>query len=105
MMREHRFRHLPVQHAGKLVGVITDRDIKLASSFQGGDALKVEEVIPPAPYFIGPYAPMDEVAYQMAEHKYGCAIIVQANDKVVGLFTSVDRMRLLEDTLKGVHKA
>ena len=105
MMREHRFRHLQVQHAGKLVGVITDRDIKLASSFQGGDALKVEEVMTPDPYFIGPDAPMDEVAYQMAEHKYGCAIIVQANDKVVGIFTSVDGMRLLGDSLKGVHKA
>ena len=33
MMREHRIRHLPVQEAGKLVGVLTDRDLKLAASF------------------------------------------------------------------------
>ena len=28
-------RHLPVQEEGKLVGIITDRDIKLANSLPG----------------------------------------------------------------------
>ena len=29
LMREHRFRHLPVTSADAIVGVLTDRDIKL----------------------------------------------------------------------------
>jgi acetoin utilization protein AcuB len=29
LMREHRFRHLPVTCAGEIVGMRTDRDIKL----------------------------------------------------------------------------
>src|SRR5688500_13829306 len=88
MMREYRFRHLPVQEAGEAIGVITDRDVKLASSFQDSLALKVEEVMTPDPYTVTPNAPLDQVVTEMAEHKYGCAIVKQKNGKVVGIFTA-----------------
>src|SRR5689334_8077385 len=75
LMREHRIRHLPVCESGKLVGVLTDRDLKLAASFTGSQELTVEEVMSPDPYTVTPEAPLDEVVLGMAEHKYGCAII------------------------------
>lgn len=31
LMKQHRFRRLPVMHDGELVGVVTDRDLKEAS--------------------------------------------------------------------------
>lgn len=105
MMREHRFRHLPVQDGGKLMGVLTDRDVKLASSFSESGELTVEEVMTPDPYTVHPEAPLDEVALEMAEHKYGCAIVKQDNGKVVGIFTVVDAMRVLGETLGAFYKA
>lgn len=104
MMREHRFRHLPVQDGGRLVGVLTDRDLKLATSFEGSDELLAEDVMTPDPYVVAPDAPLDQVASAMAEHKYGCAIVQQGNGKVVGIFTATDGMRVLAETLEAFYK-
>jgi acetoin utilization protein AcuB len=104
MMREHRIRHLPVQDGGKLIGVLTDRDIKLAASFEGSADLVAEEVMTPDPYTVAPETPADVVAKEMAEHKWGCAIVQQSNGKVVGIFTAVDGMRVLAEMLDANYK-
>ena len=103
-MREHRIRHLPVLDEARLVGVLTDRDIKLARSFNDASKMLVEDVMTPEPYTVSPHAAVDEVAAEMAEHKYGCAIVRQENGKVVGIFTSVDGLSFLSHTLREHHK-
>jgi acetoin utilization protein AcuB len=105
MMREHQIRHLPVQVAGHLTGVLTDRDLKLAASFVGAEELKVEDVMTPDPYTVAPETPLDRVVLEMAEHKYGCAIVRQQNGKVVGIFTATDGLRVLAETLGSFYKA
>ncbi len=104
MMREYGIRHLPVQDGGKLVGIVTDRDVKLASSFKDAGHLKVEEVMTPDPFTVKPEMALDEVVLEMAEHKYGSAIVLQPNGKVVGIFTAVDAMRVLGETLEAFYK-
>ena len=81
LMREHHIRHLPVQVAGKLVGVVTDRDIKLAASFSHSEEFKVDDVMTPDPYTVSPETPLDEAVLEMAEHKYGCAVVQQGTEK------------------------
>ena len=105
MMREYRIRHLPVQDGGRLVGVLSDRDIKLAISFNLTDDTKVEDVMTPDPYTVKVHANLDEVVLQMAEHKYGCSIIVQDNGKVVGIFTDVDGLRVLGEMIHQHYKS
>lgn len=100
MMREYQIRHLPVQEGGKLVGIISDRDIKLASSFTDSYHLTVEEVMTPDPYTTTPQASLSDVVFEMAEHKYGSAIVKQENGKVVGIFTATDGLRVLGETLQ-----
>lgn len=104
MMRDHGIRHLPVQKGSKVVGVVTDRDIKLAASFNESEEFKVEDVMTPDPYCVSPDADTDQVAHEMAEHKYGCAIVTQDNGKVVGIFTATDGLRVLSEVLKGNYK-
>lgn len=100
-MRKLRLRHLPVLKGGKLVGILTDRDIKFVMSFSDVDPEKmtVEEAYTPEPYVTSPDAPLNEVVAQMAEHKYGCAIIVD-NGKLVGIFTEVDAYKALSELLE-----
>lgn len=99
MMRQYGVRHLPVQEGGRLVGVVTDRDVKLAASFSGAQDLTVNDVMTPDPYTVAPEVPLDAVVMEMAERKYGCAVI-QDHGKVVGIFTAIDGMRTLAEILQ-----
>ena len=106
MMRDHHIRHLPVLDGGKLIGILTDRDLHLIESLKDvePESVTVEDAMSQMPYSVSPDAAMDEVAAEMAEHKYGCAVVLQ-NLKVVGVLTTVDICRALAELLRGrLHK-
>jgi len=100
MMNEYKIRHLPVLEGGKLVGLLTDRDLRLVESFKDVDAtkLKVEEAMSSVVFSVEPDAALDEVVGTMAERKYGSAVVMH-NGKVVGIFTTVDVCRALAELL------
>jgi acetoin utilization protein AcuB len=101
MMQEHRIRHLPVLHGGRLVGMISDRDVHLVESLKDVNPLliTVSDAMEQAVYAVTPETPVDEVAQQMAEHKYGSAVVMQ-NHRVVGIFTTVDACHALAELLR-----
>jgi acetoin utilization protein AcuB len=101
-MHEHRIRHLPVLEGGALVGMLTERDVALVTSMKGVDAnnTTVEDAMTSVVYSVRPETPLDEVVREMAEHRYGSAVVV-ANGKVVGVFTTVDACRSLAELLHG----
>lgn len=100
-MREHRLRHLPVVGSQGLVGILTDRDIKLVLGFKDADPqrLKVGDACTPSPYMTTPEALLSEVVAHMADKKYGCALVVD-NGKLVGIFTETDAYRALSELLE-----
>lgn len=102
LMREHRIRHLPVLHAGKIVGIVSDGDLHLIETLKDVDPneVKVEDAMTQTPYTVEPETPLDQVVAQMAEHKYGCAVVI-SNGKVVGIFTTVDACRAFAEMLHG----
>ena len=100
LMQELKIRHLPVLKAGSLVGILSDRDVNLVMTFKDVDPKTetVEEAHSPDPYSVSPNAPLDEVVTEMAEKKYGCAVVMD-NHKLVGIFTEIDAFRALADLL------
>ncbi len=97
-MREKGFRHLPVLESGRLVGVITDRDLRLATSslapspFPPGS--RVEEVMSRAPLTADRLDPVEDAARTMRERKIGCLPVV-ANGTLVGIITGLDLLDAL----------
>ena len=96
MMDKHRIRHLPVLENGKVVGILTDRDIKFAMGFQSFDAkkAKVSEIAKDEVYVTSPDSKLENVVAHMAERKLGSAVVVD-NGKLVGIFTAVDGLAAL----------
>lgn len=95
MMKTYQIRHLPVQERGKLLGVLTDRDIKLSASFSHANELTVEDVMTPEPYVAHPETSLTQVLHTMYEHRIGCVIILEPNGKIMGIFTAHDAVRVL----------
>lgn len=101
LMRERGIRHLPVVDDRRLVGLVSQRDLYLLETLRAVDVAleRVAEAMTPEPYAVTPDAPLDEVAAEMAEHKYGSTVIVE-DGEVVGIFTTVDALRALSSVLR-----
>lgn len=104
LMHEHHFRHLPVTRAGDIVGVLTDRDIKLVLGpdfdYPNESELRVRDAYVERPCVVNASTPVAIVARTMAENHIGSAIVTK-NDKLVGIFTVTDACRALAEVLAG----
>jgi acetoin utilization protein AcuB len=89
-MEEHAIRHLPILRDGRLIGVITDRDIRYATRPGQHDAshaqTAVEELMTEAPITAGPVDPVEEAARLMRTRKIGCLPVLDG-DELVGIVT------------------
>jgi acetoin utilization protein AcuB len=97
-MREKGIRHLPVLDGERLVGVITDRDLRLATSalapspFPSGSA--VASVMARDPLTADPADPVEDAARIMRENKIGCLPIVDGG-LLIGIITGLDLLDAL----------
>jgi acetoin utilization protein AcuB len=97
-MREGGIRHLPVLRGGKLVGVLTQRDLYFLETISGVDIEidKVADAMTSDVYSVEPEESLREVARVMATRKYGCAVVME-DGRVLGIFTVTDAMRQLAE--------
>jgi CBS domain-containing protein len=102
-MREHHLHHLPVTENNAVVGIVTDRDIKLLLGpdfgYPEGRELSVEDAYMPNAYVIDLCTPLDEVLDTMAKRHIGSAIVTK-KDKLVGVFTHEDVCRAFAHYLR-----
>jgi acetoin utilization protein AcuB len=97
MIRRYQFRHLPVLKGGKIVGVVSDRDIKFAMGWSEADSenLRIKDVYTPDPYIASPDTPLEEVLNEMVEQQIGCALVGIGRSRLIGIFTTTDACRHL----------
>jgi acetoin utilization protein AcuB len=86
-LRKHRIRQLPVVHKDRLVGIITDRDLRSTSA-----ATKtVGEVMTARPTVIRAMVPIDEAARVLRRLKVGALPVID-DHKLVGIITITDML-------------
>lgn len=102
-MREHRIRHLPVTEDGALIGVVSDRDIKLLLGpdfdYPSPAELRVTDAMVMEAYVVDLNTPLRDVVAYMAEHRVGSALVTR-HGKLAGVFTSTDACRVLAEHLE-----
>lgn len=99
MMDAHEIRHLPVKQGDTLLGVITDRDIRLVSGPLSDQGDRVRDAYLPHAYTVELTEPLDNVLLHMAAHHLG-SVIVTKHGKLVGLFTVTDACRCFGEFLR-----
>ena len=90
-MKSHNIRHLPVLVRGKVVGILSERDVQLILAvYPHPKELVVGDAMVESPYTVTSDTPIEEVLQVMGENKYGSVVIVDNNNNVEGIFTEVD---------------
>ena len=100
IMRLGRVRHMPVVSGGRLVGVVSERDLlrtslSSLSSHRSAErkaflyAIEIGRVMSQPPIVIAPEATIRQAARVMAENKIGCLPVVE-DEALVGLVTETD---------------
>jgi CBS domain-containing protein len=103
LMQAHEIRHLPVVGDGRLVGIVSEHDVRLleGSAEIDPDLVRVDQVMNPDPFIVTGDTALDEVTEIMAKHKYS-SVIVMGRDGVEGIFTAVDACQALTTILRSV---
>lgn len=102
LLKKEGVRHMPVMKGNQVVGILSDRDVKLIEScFEDISTLKVDFVMTPEPYTVSPATPLDEVVFTMSKEKIGSAIVQSPTEDYIGIFTSTDALNALLEILRG----
>lgn len=110
LMKKHRFRRLPVVDIGKLVGIVTDRDLRKASpstattlSVHELDYLLskalIKDIMTKKVLSISSDATIEEAALLMYNNRIGGVPVVDKNQDVVGIITETDIFKCLVDIM------
>ena len=105
-IREHNIRMLPVLDTGKLVGVVTDRDLKRASpsdatALEAHELLyltaniKMKEIMTRNPITVPFDYTVEEAAEILLRNKISGVPVVDRDELIVGTITQTDMFRVL----------
>jgi acetoin utilization protein AcuB len=106
LLKKHGIRMLPVMRKGKLVGIVTDRDLKKASASDATTLdvhellylltkIRVKDIMTKDPVTVLPDYTVEETAQALLENKISGAPVVDRKGKVIGTITQTDIFKVL----------
>ncbi|HEX6768372.1 MAG TPA: CBS domain-containing protein [Candidatus Binatia bacterium] len=99
-MQAGGFRRLPVVSDGKLVGIISERDLREHRGHL--EQIKINGVMTENPITVTPTTTVEEAAQIMLEHQIG-GLPVVAEGRLVGIVSASDILRAFLDVMGASH--
>lgn len=106
--RERGIRHIPIVEKGRLIGLVSDRDLRDVSPTRPGRDqentlgwVRVRDIMSTDLTTTSPLDTIDHVAQEIYDRKIGCLPVVEGRE-IVGIITSQDMMRTMIE-LTGAH--
>lgn len=102
LMEKHGIRHLPIVRGTDVVGVVSDRDVRIFSGLSAAEKFQVQaaDIMAADPLCVTASAPLDEVAYLMSERKVGSVIVKDEVGELLGIFTATDALNALIEIVR-----
>ncbi|HEY6889424.1 MAG TPA: CBS domain-containing protein [Solirubrobacter sp.] len=100
MLRLGEIRHLPVVRAGKLVGLLTQRDLLRSAVDHAPRTTATGDVMTRDPQAVRPSTSLVHAARVMLAHKYGCLPVCEEDGTLVGIITESDFVRFAADVVQ-----
>lgn len=105
LMKEHHIRHIPILRENRVVGIVSDRDLRVVSGLTAREKMLVQarDIMVPDPITVSSETSLDEVAFEMSQNKIGSVIVNDESDKFLGIFTATDALNALIEIARGVR--
>jgi len=97
LLAEHRIRRLPVMIGRRLVGIVSDRDVRSASATD--ESTPVAHIMTRNVVTVNPQTRVDEAARIILAGRFGGVPVVEG-DELVGIVTETDLLRALIEVLE-----
>ena len=94
VLRQHRIRHLPVMDGDRVVGVVTDRDLRGVEP-DTPVSLRMSRPV----HVVSPRTGIDRAARLLFDRRIGCLPVVE-DGKLVGILTQTDALAALVEVLR-----
>ena len=114
-MRSEGFRHLPVVEDGKLVGMVTDRDLRRPDLTDEPDGwheyynldeeYEVRHVMTTRVESMTPSDGLEKALQLLIDRKFGAAPVVDKTGAMSGILTTYDLMRAFQAAMAEVGEA
>jgi acetoin utilization protein AcuB len=97
LMKVNGIRHLPVVDGERVVGIVSDRDLRVAMGLSSREKflVRASDIMINDPVTVSAADLLEDVAFVMSEKKIGSVIVNDDDDKFLGIFTVTDALNAL----------
>ena len=102
IMSMRRIHHLVVTRAGRIVGLLSDRDFGRIKTRRARELYRVADLMTLKVVTASPATPIRRAADIMRRRAIGCLVVVNEGGHIVGIVTAADLLNLLD---RGLNRA
>lgn len=103
IVKNIKVRHIPIMSDGKVIGIVSERDLRIASALSTREKflVRAEDLMTPNPITFKGDTSIEDVITEMAEKKIGSVLVANEKGDLKGIFTVTDALDVLIEILRG----